>query len=88
MGDGKGPVRLYYWNASRGADQLTASGRARVESSGEAFPHQARYNGGQWTVTLLLPRPPAGCPVAFAVWDGESGDRNGAKWFSVWYVLE
>jgi hypothetical protein len=25
--------------------------------------------------------------VAFAVWDGQYGDRDGLKFFSVWYVL-
>jgi hypothetical protein len=88
MGDAKGPVRLYYWNASRGPDVLRASGRARVESAGTTFRHQARFGAGGWAVTLEVPRPPGGCPVAFAVWDGEAGDRNGLKFFSVWYVLE
>jgi hypothetical protein len=88
MGDGKRPVRLYYWNASRGTDQLTASGRARVESTGKAVRHQAHYADRRWAVTLELPGLPAGSPVAFAVWDGEVADRDGMKCFSAWYVLE
>jgi hypothetical protein len=88
MGDAKGAVRLYYWNASRGAEQLTASGRARVESTGKSVPHKARHADGRWGVTLELPALAAGSPVAFAVWDGEVADRDGMKLFSVWYVLE
>jgi hypothetical protein len=88
MGDRKGPVRLYYWNASRGAEELSATGRATVEGTGKAFPCQARHGGGKWSVTMDLPAAPAGFPVAFAVWDGHTKDRNGLKFFSVWYVLE
>jgi hypothetical protein len=88
MGDAHGPVRLYYWNASRGAEQLTASGRGRVEALGKTFRHQARYDGGQWALTLEVPELPTPSPVAFAVWDGEVADRNGRKMFSIWYVLE
>lgn len=88
MGDGHGPVRLFYWNASRGTDQLTASGRAHVERTGQTFRNQAKYQDGQWAVTLEVPELAAPYPVAFAVWDGELGDRDGLKMFSIWYVLE
>jgi len=88
MGDGHGPVRLYYWNASRGAEQLTASGRAHVERTGQAFRHRAKYADGRWAVTLEVPELAAPYPVAFAIWDGEAGDRDGLKMFSIWYVLE
>ncbi len=88
MGDAKGPVRLYYWNASRGAEELKASGRARVEATGKAVRHQAFHADGQWALTLEVPALAAGSPVAFAVWDGASADRNGIKMFSAWYVLE
>lgn len=88
MGEGKAPVRLYYWNASRGADQLTGSGRARVESAGKTIRHQAKYADRRWALTLELPALAAGTPVAFAVWDGEVADRDGMKCFSAWYVVE
>ncbi|MFO0841408.1 MAG: hypothetical protein U0797_03270 [Gemmataceae bacterium] len=88
MGDQHGPVRLYYWNASRGAETLTASGRARVERTVTSFRTRARYEGGHWTVTLEVPELGTPSPVAFAVWDGEVADRNGMKLFSIWYVLE
>lgn len=88
MGDARQPVRVYFWNASRGAEQLSAEGRAKVEATGKAVRAQARHTNGRWTVILELPRLPEKCPVAFAIWDGETGDRDGIKFFSLWYVLE
>ena len=46
------------------------------------------YRGGVWQVTLQLPAVPAGVPLAFAVWDGSQQDRDGRKYFSVWYRLQ
>jgi hypothetical protein len=88
MGDSHAPVRLYYWNASRGAEVLKASGRARVEPTGKALRHKARHANGRWTLTLEAPDIPTPSPAAFAIWDGSGGDRNGLKMFSIWYVLE
>jgi DMSO reductase family type II enzyme heme b subunit len=87
MGDAHNPARLYYWNASRGAAVLTASGRATPQPTGEKFTHRARHGAGKWTLTLELPALADGYPVAFAIWDGQFGDRDGLKFFSVWYVL-
>jgi len=87
MGDAHSPTRLYYWNASRGAAVLSASGRATPQPTGESFPHRARHADGKWALTVALPEPPNDYPVAFAIWDGAYGDRDGLKFFSVWYVL-
>jgi hypothetical protein len=87
MGDDHSPARLYYWNASRGAAVLSASGRATPQPTGESFTHSARHANGKWTLTVALPEPPNDYPVAFAIWDGQYGDRDGLKFFSVWYVL-
>ncbi len=87
MGDKNHPVRLYYWNAARGAEELAAAGRATPLPAGRKFPCRARHDGSRWTLTMVLPDPGDGCPVAFAVWDGHAGDRDGLKFFSVWYVL-
>jgi hypothetical protein len=87
MGDKHTPARLYYWNASRGTDILTASGRATPQPTDRPFAHRARHSEGSWTVTMELPDLPDGYPLAFALWDGELGDRDGLKCFSVWYVL-
>jgi DMSO reductase family type II enzyme heme b subunit len=87
MGDRHAPARLFYWNASRGAEELTASGRATPAPTGKTFAHRGRYAGGRWTLVMGLPDRAEGWPLAFAVWDGETGDRDGLKYFSIWYVL-
>jgi hypothetical protein len=87
MGDKKNPVRIFYWNASRGAEELMASGRTTPKSLGHALAHRAEHTAAKWHVTLELPDQAAGTPVAFAVWDGASHDRDGLKFFSIWYVL-
>ncbi len=88
MGDHRYPVDIHYWNASRGAELLSATGRASQSPTGKAFAHRAEYADGHWTLTLALPLPADGCPVAFALWDGHAGDRDGLKCFSIWYILK
>jgi hypothetical protein len=88
MGDKSAPVVLYYWNASRGTAALEAQGRGTVQATGPSFPSRDVYANGKWSVTFELPEPAAGCPLAFAVWDGQTDDRDGRKFFSVWYALQ
>lgn len=49
------------------------------------------WDRNAWTVTFLAPVPPAfgARPhfIAFAVWDGAHGDRNGQKAVSIWHRL-
>jgi hypothetical protein len=87
MGDKHSPAQLYYWNASRGAAVLTASGRATPQPSGRSFPFRAQHADGKWTLTIEVPEQREGYPIAFAIWDGQMGDRDGLKFFSIWYVL-
>ena len=87
MGDADNPVRLFYWNASRGAEELSATGRATPQPTGRTFDHRAEHAGGHWTLTAALPDQADGTPLAFAVWDGAHDDRDGLKFFSVWYVV-
>lgn len=87
MGDQHTPARLYYWNASRGTEVLTASGRATPQAIGQSFPHRAHHADAKWTVTMEIPDQTDDYPMAFALWDGQFGDRDGLKFFSVWYVL-
>lgn len=88
MGDEHQPVSIYYWSASRGAALLSANGRTTPRVvPGTTVEHRAEFAGGRWSVTMQLPNQPAGYPLAFAVWDGEHGDRDGLKYVSVWYVL-
>lgn len=57
------------------------------------------WQDGRWTVVLRRPLQPAGADgvaltpgdklsIAFAIWDGAAGDRNGQKLVSVWQDLE
>jgi len=54
------------------------------------------WSDGQWRVVFFRSlesngredaRLEDGIPVAFAVWNGSEGDRNGNKAFSIWYRL-
>lgn len=89
MGDEKAPALLYHWSASRGTNVLEAKGRASTTRLERSFPARGVYQNGKWTAVLEVPSPTldAGYPVAFAVWDGASGDRDGLKFFSTWHVL-
>lgn len=88
MGDKNNPARIYYWNATRGSRLLTATGRATQLPTKSAPEYKAHHAGGKWNLTLVLPAPENGYPVAFAIWDGHNGDRDGLKFFSIWYVLK
>jgi hypothetical protein len=88
MGDPQMPVTIYYWNAARGALLVHAQGRGTTQRTGEGFPARGLYRDGLWQVTLQLPAVPAGVPLAFAVWNGSQQDRDGRKYFSVWYRLQ
>ncbi len=88
MGDAEHPVHIYYWNSTRGAMLMTAAGRATTRRTGQSFPAKAVYQNSQWVVTFELPDQPAGAPLAFAIWNGSQEDRDGRKYFSVWYTLE
>jgi len=88
MGDALHASRIYYWNASRGVQILRSTGRATQKPTGEAFNHQALYRNGKWAVVLEVPARQEGTPMAFAVWDGHHQDRDGLKFFSIWYALE
>jgi hypothetical protein len=88
MGDAEHPVKIYYWNATRGAVVMQAQGRGTTRRTGQNFPANGTYQNGQWNVIFELPDLPAGTTVAFAVWNGSQKDRDGRKYFSVWQALE
>jgi hypothetical protein len=90
MGDRTSSVRMFYWSASGPADrgdELSAHGRASPRPTGRAFALKAAHADGKWALTAELPAQADGSPIAFAVWDGAYGDRDGLKFFSIWYVL-
>jgi DMSO reductase family type II enzyme heme b subunit len=85
MGDSLHPVVLYYFDATRGAGVMEASGRSTTKRTGQKFPAKSAYSSGRWTVTMQIPELPPGMPLAVAVWNGSQQDRDGRKGFSVWY---
>ena len=88
MGDSGHPVHIYYWNSARGAMLVEAAGRATTRRTGQSFPVDAAYQNRQWVVTLEMADQPAGTPLAFAIWNGSQQDRDGRKYFSVWYTVD
>src|SRR5271157_849181 len=88
MGDPGHPVHIYYWNSARGAMLMEAAGRATTRRTGQSFPVDAAYQNRQWVVTFEMADQPAGTPLAFAIWNGSQQDRDGRKYFSVWYTVE
>ena len=88
MGDATHPVQIYFWDATRGAALLEARGRETTKRTGKSFPARSLWADGKWMVTLELPERPAGTPLAVAVWNGDQQDRDGRKYFSVWYKTQ
>ena len=85
MGDADHPVRIFVWDATRGAAIMEASGRETTKRTGQSFPAHAQYAAGKWTVTLEISDLQAGAPFAVAIWNGSQQDRDGRKYFTIWY---
>jgi len=85
MGDAAHPVRIFFWDSTRGAAVMEASGRETTKRTGQLFPAQAQYAAGKWAVAMQLPALPEGTPLAIAVWNGAQQDRDGRKYFTIWY---
>ncbi len=85
MGDPEHPVQIYFWDSTRGAALMEASGRETTKRTGQSFPTQSLYAAGKWAVTLQIPSLKSGTPFAVAVWNGSQQDRDGRKYFSIWY---
>jgi mono/diheme cytochrome c family protein len=74
-----------------GIGTLTPRPAASQDVSGKGV-----WAAGEWKVVFVRSLEPAytgdarlsdGVPIAFAVWNGSEGDRNGIKAFSTWYRL-
>ncbi|MDM7917293.1 MAG: hypothetical protein QUU85_18800 [Candidatus Eisenbacteria bacterium] len=87
MGDAAHPVDLYYWHGTRGFERLIAAGRGTTTRTGQAIPGSVRRTADGWECVFQIPPAAAGTPIAFAVWDGEKQQRDGLKFYSVWYEL-
>jgi DMSO reductase family type II enzyme heme b subunit len=85
MGDADHPVRIFVWDATRGAAVMEATGRETTKRTGQSFPAQGQYVSGKWSVTLQIADMKAGTPFAVAIWNGSQQDRDGRKYFTIWY---
>jgi DMSO reductase family type II enzyme heme b subunit len=97
MGSDKEPVNAWFWRADfeDGAQNITARGLGTVTASEKsAVSAKAQWEDGRWRVVLARPLAVAEqgeavqlaagktYKVAFAVWEGGSGERAGLKSFS------
>jgi complex iron-sulfur molybdoenzyme family reductase subunit gamma len=96
MGSESQPVNAWFWRADLedGAQNITASGIGTVaESEKSSIAARAQWKDDTWRVVFARPLTVAGnqtvaleagksVKVAFAVWDGSSGERAGIKSFS------
>jgi hypothetical protein len=85
MGDAAHPVNIYVWDSTRGPAVMEASGRETTKRTGQTFPAQAQYAAGKWAVAMQIPALQAGAPFAIAIWNGSQQDRDGRKYFTIWY---
>jgi len=90
MGEPQRPVRLWFWRAGRGAENLAAHGFGTLVPNSDAAPAvEARRTADGWVITLSGPLPAAGnpLPLSVAVWDGAEQGRDGRKRLSAWHLL-
>ena len=73
------------WDSTRGPAVMEAGGRETTKRTGQTFPAQARYAGGKWTVAMQIPVLQTGATFAIAIWNGSQQDRDGRKYFTIWY---
>lgn len=81
-------------NRESSAEEGQAEGLGTL-SGDSSTPHEVKargtYKDGRWSVTFIgklgsfTPGEPIS--IAFAVWDGAEGDRNGQKMVSIWNEL-
>lgn len=105
MGSESQPVNAWFWRSDLGeaGENLTASGLGTVERAGDGqIATGSNREGDTWRVVLARPLAADGggeqavqleagksVKAAFAVWDGDLGERAGLKSFSKeWLELE
>jgi len=88
MGDAAHPVKIFFWDSSRGASIMEAHGRETTKRTGKSFQAQASWAAGKWSAVLELPELQTGTPLAVAIWNGKQKDRDGRKYFSIWYKTQ
>ena len=85
MGESEDPVELYYWRAGMAFQAMSGHGRASTAPTVNALAGKALYADGGWTITLAIPNVTPGTPLCFAIWEGHKEQRDGLKYFSLWY---
>lgn len=88
MGDAANEVDMLYWRAGTGFQKLGAHGRASTSAQPDGVRGVAAYKDGFWSVVIRIADLPARTPICFALWDGEKLQRDGLKYFSLWYEVE
>jgi len=89
MGDPAQEVRIVLWRAGAKTEILRGRGRAAVERLPDDPSISVRHAraGARRVVTFAVRHFDPDLPLAFAVWDGASLDRNGYKWYTPWYRI-
>lgn len=90
MGDAASPVDLFFWQAGRGFSLLQAHGRASTAAAQteQALTGKSFRQENGWAVIFVLPDLSASIPVCFAIWDGAKQQRDGLKYYSLWYEIQ
>jgi DMSO reductase family type II enzyme heme b subunit len=96
-GDARNPVYLWTWNSESGVGEARARGFGSVEPIEGELTGDANWEDGQWTLYLrraietegagLTFAEGAAIPVAFAAWDGSSGEAGKRASVSTWYYV-
>lgn len=101
MGHPGHPVALWFWRADGRVETLAAEGFGSLTSQpSDGVIARSVWSRGQWSIVLKrsLTAPPGASirlepavaglvPLAFAVWNGEAGQRDGDKFLSAWHFL-
>lgn len=88
MGDLMNQVNLLFWQAGRGFSMLQAHGRATTEETKQELSGKSFRTEKGWIVIIQIPNLTASTPVCFAVWDGSKQQRDGMKYYSLWYEIQ
>jgi DMSO reductase family type II enzyme heme b subunit len=97
MGGSRSKVNVWYWSGSTGTEELLAGGAGSTTAYEDpAVTANASHDDGRWTVVFARDLEGAtvnrttvpderNLDVAFAVWNGSSGERSGRKAVSEWH---
>lgn len=101
MGHAGHPVSIWFWRADGRVETLAAEGFGSLTPQpSDGIVARTAWEKGAWKVVLkrslsargsvhlqMKPSTAGLVPVAFAVWSGEAGQRDGDKFLSPWCLL-